>query len=91
MGLLGNLSTAQIVEQLVEARRWLAGYTAQQQQQQQMEQMEQQQPDAGSLRQDDAGGQQDSSSRGGKKGKQKLGWQTQPPRINNIVFMVSEW
>jgi hypothetical protein len=85
MGLLGNLSTAQIVEQLVEARRWLAGYTAQQQQQQ---------PDVGSLQLGDAGMQQQGSSsssgsgsRGGKKGKQKSGWQTQPPRVNNIVFM----
>jgi adenine C2-methylase RlmN of 23S rRNA A2503 and tRNA A37 len=32
MGLLGNLTTAQMVEQLVEARRWLAQYTQQQQQ-----------------------------------------------------------
>lgn len=30
MGLLGNLTTAQMVEQLVEARRWLLQYTQQQ-------------------------------------------------------------
>jgi adenine C2-methylase RlmN of 23S rRNA A2503 and tRNA A37 len=34
MGLLGNLSAAQVVEQVVEARRWLAAYQQQQQQQQ---------------------------------------------------------
>jgi hypothetical protein len=32
MGLLGNLSAAQVVEQVVEARRWLAHYQQQQQQ-----------------------------------------------------------
>jgi hypothetical protein len=73
MGLLGNLSTAQIVEQLVEARRWLAEYTAQQQQQQQ---------GIG-----DEGVQQQGSS--GGQGRVKGVWPAQPPRINNIVFMVS--
>jgi hypothetical protein len=43
MGLLANLSTAQMVEQLVEARRWLATYTRQQQQQSDNRQKQQQQ------------------------------------------------
>jgi adenine C2-methylase RlmN of 23S rRNA A2503 and tRNA A37 len=72
MGLLGNLTTAQMVEQLVEARRWLAQYTQQQQQQQ-----------AG-----DASLQSSSSSSSSsKKTRSGSSWPLPPPRINNIVFM----
>jgi transcription initiation factor TFIID subunit TAF12 len=78
MGLLGNLTTAQMVEQLVEARRWLAQYTQQQRQQQQ-----QQAAAEGPLQ----GGSSSSSS---KKARSGSSWPPAPPRINNIVFM-GEW
>ena len=64
MGLLGNLSAAQVVEQVVEARRWLAQYQQQQQQQQQEEkgvgwllsQQQQEQQEEGSGERGGAGG-----------------------------------
>jgi transcription initiation factor TFIID subunit TAF12 len=105
MGLLGNLTTAQIVEQLVEARRWLAHYTTQQQQQQQQQvpelhqlhQHHHQQPqqqqwlNGNGVQQAGAGVQHgnSNSSSSHKSKKKPPGWQEQPPRINNIVFMVS--
>lgn len=92
MGLLGNLTTAQIVEQLVEARRWLAEYAAQQQQQPQLDGRQQQQQLEGDAMQQAAADVQQqadsSSSSRPQKGKKNVGWQAQPPRINNIVFMV---
>ncbi|KAF6266180.1 hypothetical protein COO60DRAFT_1633214 [Scenedesmus sp. NREL 46B-D3] len=75
MGLLGNLTTAQMVEQLVEARRWLAQYS-QQQQQQQQQQTEEVLLQGGSQQQ--------------QQQQEDAQWQqlaTAPPRINNIVFM----
>ena len=100
MGLLGNLTTAQIVEQLVEARRWLAEYTAQQQlqpqpqqqQQQSSQQQQQQEQLAGAdepvLQTDGQHNSLQSSSSSSSKRVQSTA-QVQPPRINNIVFMVS--
>jgi transcription initiation factor TFIID subunit TAF12 len=84
MGLLGNLTTAQMVEQLVEARRWLLQYTQQQQQQRQRQrqQAEQQQLQGSSS--------SSSSSSSGKKTRSGSSWPLPPPRINNIVFM-GEW
>ena len=93
MGLLGNLTTAQIVEQLVEARRWLEDYTAQQQQHQQHQQQlepqlqphqQQQQQQSIELQQPGSSSNSSSGSRGSRKGSHVQ----QAPRINNIVFMV---
>jgi hypothetical protein len=99
MGLLGNLSTAQIVEQLVASRRWLAAYTASQAQQvaQQLAAGQEllqgagveQGGGAGDSDSDSSGssGSSGSGSRSRKDGHSIGALLQQPPRINNVVFM----
>ncbi|KAF8055722.1 rlmN [Scenedesmus sp. PABB004] len=91
MGLMGNLSTAQMVEQLVEARRWLAEYTAAQeqaapvlQQQQAQQQTQQQEQEQQQEQQAPARGGGQAARRGGRR---RGSWAPVPPRIVNIVFM----
>ncbi|GBF88050.1 23S rRNA (adenine(2503)-C(2))-methyltransferase [Raphidocelis subcapitata] len=83
MGLLGNLSAAQVVEQVVEARRWLAA-----------RQLEERAA-ARERGADGGGGGDDSGGAEGGEGGEGRGERRRrgdarppaPPRINNIVFM----